>query len=69
MVPKDPLKRETQDLVATIKYRSQGATFQDKLTRTMRVVDAKIRILYVEHSPRWEFKFLQPALLRDDIAH
>ena len=63
VVPKDPLKRETQDLVATIKYRSEGATFEDKLTRTMRVVDAKIRILYIEHSPRWEFKFLQPALV------
>jgi hypothetical protein len=63
VVPKDHDKRETRDLVATIKYRSEGATFQDKLTRTMRVVDAKIRILYIEHSPRWEFKFLQPAFI------
>ncbi len=62
-VPKDPEKREIQDLVAVIKYRSEGATFDDKLTRTMRIVDSKIKILYIEHSPRWEFKFLQPALV------
>jgi hypothetical protein len=62
IVPKDPEKRETQDLVATIKYRADGQTFEDRMTRTVRVVDTKIRILYVEHGPRWEFKFLQPAL-------
>jgi hypothetical protein len=62
-VPKDNEKRETQDLVATIKYKAEGATFEDKMTRTMRVVDSRIKILYIEHSPRWEFKFLQPALV------
>jgi hypothetical protein len=35
------------------------------MPRTVRVADSKIKILYIEHSPRWEFKFLQPALLRD----
>src|SRR5205085_3366331 len=35
------------------------------ITRSLRVVDQKIRVLYVESSPRWEYKFLQPALLRD----
>lgn len=62
-VPKDPEKRETQDLVAVIKYHTGGANpEEDKLTRTMRIVESKIKILYIEHSPRWEFKFLQPAL-------
>lgn len=63
IVPKDPEKRETQNLVATIKYHVDGAPpITDTMTRTMRVVESKIKILYIEHSPRWEFKFLQPAL-------
>lgn len=65
VVPKDPEKRETQDLVATIEYRSGNETFKDTLKRTIRVADTKIKILYIENSPRWEYKFLQPALLRD----
>jgi uncharacterized membrane protein len=65
VVPKDPQKRENLDLVATITYKSGTETFTDTLTRTVRIADSKIRILYVEHAPRWEFKFLQPALLRD----
>lgn len=65
VVPKDPEKRETQDLTATIEYRSGNELFKDTLTRTVRVADSKIRVLYIEHSPRWEFKFLQPALMRD----
>jgi hypothetical protein len=65
VVPKDPDKRETQDITATIEYRAGNETFKDTLTRTVRVADSKIRVLYIEHSPRWEFKFLQPALLRD----
>jgi hypothetical protein len=64
-VPSDPEQRENQELVATIQYKSGGEIFKDTLTRTVRVADSKIRILYIEHSPRWEYKFLQPALLRD----
>lgn len=64
IVPKDPDKRESQDLTAIIKYWAEGnpIPYEDKMTRTVRVVDTKIRILYIEHAPRWEFKFLQPAL-------
>ncbi len=65
IVPKDPDKRENLDLETIIQYRSGAETFKDTLKRTVRIADTKIKILYVEHSPRWEFKFLQPALLRD----
>ena len=65
VVPKDPEKRENQDLVTTIQYKSGGEVFKDVMTRTVRVADTKIKILYIEHSPRWEFKFLQPMLQRD----
>jgi hypothetical protein len=65
VVPKDPEKRESQDLVTTITYKSGGETFTDKMTRSLRVAETKIKILYIEQAPRWEFKFLQPALIRD----
>lgn len=65
VVPKDPEKRENLDLETIIQYKSGTETFKDTLKRTLRIADTKIKILYVEHSPRWEFKFLQPALLRD----
>jgi len=34
-------------------------------TKPVRVIDRKIRVLYVERTPRWEFRYLQAALLRD----
>ncbi len=34
-------------------------------TRRLRVVDDRIRVLQVEQSPRWEFRYLQALLLRD----
>jgi len=34
-------------------------------TRTVRVIDEKIRVLYVEQKPRWEYRYLRQILLRD----
>jgi hypothetical protein len=34
-------------------------------SRRVRVIDAKIQVLYVEQKPRWEFRYLQGMLLRD----
>lgn len=69
MVPKDEQKRESLDLTATIEYRSGNEKFTDTLKRNVRVSDTRLKILYVEHGPRWEFKFLQPALMRDRRIH
>lgn len=33
--------------------------------RRLRVVDGRIKVLHVEQSPRWEFKYLQAMLQRD----
>lgn len=33
--------------------------------KTLRVIDQKIKVLYVERTPRWEFRYLQAAWLRD----
>jgi hypothetical protein len=64
VVPKGDGADENRDLVARIQLKGSDV-FKDVITRPLRVADQKIKILYVENSPRWEFKFLQPALLRD----
>jgi hypothetical protein len=33
--------------------------------RTIRVIDEKIKVLYVEGKPRWEYRYLRRVLLRD----
>jgi hypothetical protein len=35
------------------------------VTRTVRVIDEKIKVLYVEGKPRWEYRYLRRVLLRD----
>ncbi len=57
-------REEKLDLVASIRLKDNEA-FQDRMTRPVRLLDSKVKVLYVENTPRWEFKFLQPALLRD----
>jgi len=44
-----------------------GEVFDDNasLSKTIRVLDEKIRVLYVENLPRWEYRFLEHALIRD----
>jgi len=34
-------------------------------TRNLRILDSRIRVLIVEESPRWEFKYIQAMLLRE----
>ena len=33
--------------------------------RRLRVVDEKIRVLFVEQAPRWDYRYLQAVLMRD----
>jgi uncharacterized membrane protein len=54
-----------QDLVATIKMARGSEVYQDQLSRTVRIIDRKVKVLVVENEPRMEYKFLQRALLRD----
>ncbi len=62
--PKGEKREEKLDLVASIRLKENDA-FRDSMTRQVRVIDSKVKVLYVENTPRWEYKFLQPALLRD----
>jgi len=40
-------------------------TTNNSFQKTMRVIDQAIRVLYVEEEPRWYWRFLTAALLRD----
>ncbi len=58
-----------QELTVTVKVTSgQGAAAEvltDEQVKPVRVVDRKLNVLMVDSVPRFDFKFLQRALLRD----
>jgi uncharacterized membrane protein len=58
-------EEKTELAVAVVYKGTETLTEDNVLRRPVSVVDRKVKILYVENSPRWEYKFLQPALLRD----
>ena len=37
----------------------------NQASRRLRVVDDKIRVLFVEQAPRWDYRYLQAVLMRD----
>jgi hypothetical protein len=57
---------ERQQLVAAIKLKGNESFLDDnQVVRPVRLSDRRVRILYVENTPRWEYKFLMQTLLRD----
>ncbi len=57
---------EKSELKVSIRFRGSETFGEDnEAKRPVTLVDRKVKILYVEGTPRWEYKFLQPALLRD----
>ena len=54
------------DLKASIPARDDEASVDNNsVVQRVRVIDDKIKVLYIEQTPRWEFRFLQEVLLRD----
>ncbi len=49
----------------------ENTPFNNYLVHRLRVADDKIKVLYVEHPPRYEYRFLKNALVRDSkiLAH
>jgi hypothetical protein len=43
----------------------EASTENNRAERLVKVIDEKIKVLYVEGKPRWEFRYLRPVLLRD----
>ena len=61
-----PDKPGMYDLTASIPPRDdETAKDNNSVSQHLRVIDSKIKVLYVEQTPRWEFRFIQSALLRD----
>jgi len=61
-----PQKAGEFDLTASIPAR-EDETVKDNnsATQRLRVIDSKIKVLYVEQTPRWEFRYVQSVLMRD----
>lgn len=54
------------DLRASIAGRDDETNRDNNsVQRRLRVVDDKIRVLFVEQSPRWDYRYLQAVLTRD----
>ena len=61
-----PDKAGVFDLEASIPARDdETVKDNNSVSQRIRVIDEKIKVLLVEQSPRWEFRFLQNVLLRD----
>jgi uncharacterized membrane protein len=52
------------DMVISVRSKNDPS-FVDEIKRTVQIVDRRVKVLMIDGSPRWEFKFLMPALLRD----
>jgi hypothetical protein len=44
---------------------NEASTANNSTTHKVRVIDEKIKVLYVEGMPRWEYRYLRWVLLRD----
>ncbi len=54
------------ELRASIDPREDEASKENNSTsQRLKVIDSKIKVLYFESTPRWEFRYLQSVLLRD----
>jgi hypothetical protein len=54
------------DLTASIDARDDETVKDNNATsQRLKVIDAKIKVLLVDQSPRWEFRYLQAMLMRD----
>jgi len=63
-----PQKRLTTEaggeLAVGIKLKDDPSP-ADEVKKPVVLSDRKVRVLVIDDAPRWEFKFLQPALSRD----
>ncbi len=60
--------RKPGKITATVEVEEQGGeVFYDNnsMSRNLTVLDQKIKVLYAEYLPRWEYRYLKNALIRD----
>ena len=51
--------------IAVTTFPSETNKDNNLVRHSMRILDEKIQVLYVEGQPRWEFRYLRRVLLRD----
>ncbi len=54
-----------QELSTSIHILNEPDKVVDEVNKSVRVVDRKMKVLVVDSIPRWDFKYLQRALMRD----
>jgi len=60
--------RKAGKITATVDVEHKGGeVFYDNnsMSRNLTVLDQKIKVLYAEYLPRWEYRYLKNALIRD----
>jgi hypothetical protein len=65
-IPFKPTQKGEFELEASIDpLPDEAVKDNNKASQRIRVIDAKIQVLYIERKPRWEFRYLQALLIRD----
>jgi hypothetical protein len=54
-----------KEIVASVKVIHGNEPLEDKFAKMVRIADRKVKMLYIESNPRWEFKFMMQAFKRD----
>jgi uncharacterized membrane protein len=61
-----PGKTGEFELTASIEARTDETTKDNNsASQRLRVIDSRIKVLFVERTPRWDFRYILPVLLRD----
>jgi hypothetical protein len=65
-MPFTPREIGDYELRASVEARNDEASKENNaVAQRLRVIDSKVKVLYLETAPRWEFRFLQNTLMRD----
>ncbi len=51
--------------VELLPLPGEATTRNNTLSRSLRVLDEKIKVLYIEGAPRWEYRYIRAVLKRD----
>lgn len=65
-LPFTPKETGEYELRASIDPRNDEASKDNNaISQRLRVIDSKVKVLFVETAPRWEFHYMQSVLMRD----
>jgi uncharacterized membrane protein len=65
-LPFTPKQIGEYELKTSITPRDDEAVKDNNaVSQRLKVIDSKIKVLFVEETPRWEFRYLQSVLMRD----